>query len=376
MLRTETSALIALFAEQSTETALLLLDRNRRIIWSNRACDRLFGYRDGELPGKPMTVLFTPEDVAKGVPDYEFDVAARSEDMSNDRWMLRSDGSRFWATGNTTGVLDKDGSLIGYGKSLRDSTDVMEQLEAMRNRISALTEASRKKELFLAQLSHELRNPLGALVNAVSLLRLRGKLDPDVDSAVQIIGRQTDSLRGLVNDLLDVARISTGRVQLDLRPLDCRAPIARAIENVQPAMRERRQVFQQHVLDTSMQITGDPQRLEQVFVNLLVNASKYTPEGGRIELRASVNGSEVWVHVIDDGIGISSELLPRVFDLFTRSDDSNVTATEGLGIGLSLVKQFVELHGGTVQVRSDGRNQGSEFTVRLPVAGTQLAPRA
>jgi len=231
-----------------------------------------------------------------------------------------------------------------------------------------LSDVSGKKDQFLAQLSHELRNPLGALSNAVAAIQMRSDLDPVIEQTVQLIARQGEFLRGLANQLLELTRINSGKVQLELARVDLRVPIARAIESTQAAISERGQTLNQHILDVPMIVMADETRLEQVFVNLLTNASKYTPPGGQIELRASINASEVWVHVIDNGIGIAPELLPHVFELFTRGDDAAVHAADGLGIGLSLVKEFVQLHGGSIQVRSDGAGEGSEFTLRLPLA--------
>ena len=364
----DAATLLTLFAQQSSENALVLFDRESRIVWASPACFRLFGYSAEDLIGKPAPFLFTSDDVNIGVPGYEFGVAARSEDVNNDRWMQRADGTRFWATGNTTGILDSNGSVIGYGKVLRDSTDVKEQLESMANRIRNLSDMSGKKDQFLAQLSHELRNPLGALSNAVAAIQMRSDLDPVIEQTVQLIARQGEFLRGLANQLLELTRINSGKVQLELARVDLRVPIARAIESTQAAISERGQTLNQHILDVPMIVMADETRLEQVFVNLLTNASKYTPPGGQIELRASINASEVWVHVIDNGIGIAPELLPHVFELFTRGDDAAVHAADGLGIGLSLVKEFVQLHGGSIQVRSDGAGEGSEFTLRLPLA--------
>ena len=333
----------------------------------------MFGYPGSELRGQPLRRLFTPEDVDKRIPEFELHVAAHSEDMNNDRWMLRSDGSRFWATGNTVGLRDKEGKVIGFAKILRDSTDVREQLETLRNQLTTVAASDQHKTRFLATLSHEVRNPLSALANGLEVVKTQPASVPEI---VGMFDRQLKHLYRLADDLLDIARISTGKVKLDFQLVDVREPIANATESVRPLLDRRRHRFVQHVLDVPMLVRADRIRLEQVFSNLLTNAAKYTAEGGQIELRVSTGAGEVWVHIIDNGMGIPTDTLPHVFDLFTRGDAASSHAKDGLGIGLSLVKEFVELHGGSVQVRSDGPGNGSEFTVRLPLAGTENSTEA
>jgi two-component system CheB/CheR fusion protein len=359
--------LLGVFAEQTSENALLLIDLDRRIQWCNPRTERLFGYEAHELCGTSIFRLFIPEDRQKHVPEYEFDVASRSEDMNNDRWMQRADGSRFWATGNTVGLRDRTGKVTGFAKIMRDSTDLREQLETFRNQLKVVTESDQHKTLFLAKLSHELRNPLGAISNALELMRHpAGGTTPA--EATGIFERQLNQLYRLAEDLLDVTRISTGKVGVKPQLLDVREPVTAAVETVQPLFEKKRHRLIQHILPTPMRVSGDPMRLEQVFVNLLTNAARYTDESGEIEVRASSDENEVFVHVIDHGIGIAPDLLPHVFDLFTRGERAAAHAEDGLGIGLALVKELVDAHGGSVQVRSDGLGKGSEFTVRLPLA--------
>jgi signal transduction histidine kinase len=167
---------------------------------------------------------------------------------------------------------------------------------------------------------------------------------------------------------MDISRISAGKMQLDFEPIDLRDVIARAVETARPAIAQRRHELLLHVLDAPILVKADAGRLEQVFVNLLTNAAKYTPDGGRIEVRASMEQSEALVHVLDNGVGIPKDMHPHIFELFTQVTGGSSTSGGGLGIGLSLVKDLVELHGGSVQVRSEGAGTGSEFTVRLPLA--------
>jgi signal transduction histidine kinase len=221
--------------------------------------------------------------------------------------------------------------------------------------------------VFLSTLSHELRNPLAPLMNAVQLIRTIAPQNAALEYPIKLIERQVEFVRRLVDDLLDVTRINTGKIQLQLGTVDLRDVIAAAAETVRPLIVQRSQRFAQHLLETPIVVQADADRLQQVFVNLLTNAAKYTPEGGQVEVRASLDEIEALVHVSDNGIGIAKEMQPHIFELFTQVDARSARG-DGLGIGLSLVKNLVELHGGSVQVRSEGAGKGSEFTVRLPLA--------
>ena len=365
--------LLRIHAEQTSEQATLLFDRSGTVIWCNPTAARTFGYSPDELVGQSAHRLFTPEDVAEGVPDYELYVAAQSLDMNNDRWLLRANGSRFWAIGSTSALRDADGELIGFGKTLRNRTDLKEQLEALRTRAEALLAADEHKNNFLSTLSHELRNPLAPLVNALELIRVA----PDraaLDYPVKLMERQVAVIRRLVDDLLDVTRISTGKIQLESKPIDLREVLARAVETVRPVLAERRHDFEQYLLDAPIVVKGDAGRLEQVFVNLLMNAAKYTPKNGRVELRATMDEGEALVHVFDNGVGIPPAMHAQIFELFTQVPENAERAGGGLGIGLSLVKNLLDLHGGSVQVRSEGSDKGSEFVVHLPLAHARHTP--
>jgi PAS domain S-box-containing protein len=359
---------LRLSAEQTTDQACLMLDRDGTVRWGNPTATRILGYGAEELVGLALHRLFTPEDVQQGVPEYELHVASRSADVVNDRWLIRADGSRFWASGSTTALRNANGELIGFAKMLRNRTDLKEQLEMLRNRVDALMQADEHKNIFLSTLSHELRNPLAPLANALQLIRMTGMGDAALHYPFKLIERQVEFIRRLVDDLMDISRISAGKMQLDVEPIDLRDVIARAVETARPAITQRRHDLVLHVLKAPMLVKADAGRLEQVFVNLLTNAAKYTPDGGRIEVRASLGQTEALVHVLDNGVGIPKDMQPHIFELFTQVTGSSSTSGGGLGIGLSLVKNLVELHGGSVQVRSEGADTGSEFTVRLPLA--------
>ncbi len=244
------------------------------------------------------------------------------------------------------------------------------QLERLNER---LIEADRRKDEFLAMLGHELRNPLAPLRNAVHLLQQPGVDRPLLDRTGQIMGRQVQQLGRLVDDLLDLSRIARGKMQLRQERVDLGQIARRAADASRPLVESRRHELTVALPAAPVFLTADPTRLEQVLTNLLNNAARYTPEGGRVWLTATTEGREAVVRVRDTGIGIPPEMLSRIFGLFAQVERPQERAAGGLGIGLSLVKSLTEMHGGSVEAHSDGPGQGSEFVVRLPLP-TEKAP--
>jgi CheY-like chemotaxis protein len=234
-------------------------------------------------------------------------------------------------------------------------------------------EADRRKNEFLSMLAHELRNPLAPIRNAVQLLRMRGGQDPELNAVRDMIDRQVHQLIRLVDDLLDISRITRGKIRLQTEPLDVATVVARAVETSRPLIDARRHELTVTLPPEPLRVMADPVRLAQVVGNLLNNAAKYTEDGGKIWLTVVREADEVVVRVRDTGIGIPPDMLTAVFALFTQVENSLDRSQGGLGIGLTLVRRLVEMHGGRVQVFSAGANQGSEFTVRLPVLSEEHA---
>ncbi|HEX3553272.1 MAG TPA: sensor histidine kinase [Thermoanaerobaculia bacterium] len=239
----------------------------------------------------------------------------------------------------------------------------------LRARAEALAEADRRKNEFLAMLAHELRNPLGAIANASYLLEQLGPSPAPMAKSVAIIRRQIQHLVRLVDDLLDVSRITRGKVELRREPLDLREVVGQAVDTTRPLAEAKSQSLRLHLSPEPLPLLGDATRLEQVLSNLLRNAVKFTEPGGHIDLTAGRGATgEAVVRVRDDGIGMAADLLPRVFDLFAQGEQALDREGAGLGIGLTLVRSLVEMHGGRVAARSDGPGRGSELEVRLPLA--------
>ena len=249
----------------------------------------------------------------------------------------------------------------------REAADLIEH----RQREEALRAANRAKDEFLAMLGHELRNPLSPIVTALAILKLRG--NGQYRRTLEIVERQVQYLIRLVDDLLDVSRITRRMIQIKKLPVRVKDVVAQAAEMAMPLIEQRRQHFDVHFPPTDLRVVGDEGRLAQVVANLLTNAAKYTDPGGRITLEASRQGAEVVLSVEDNGLGIDPELLPHVFDLFTQERQSADRARGGLGIGLTIVRSLVELHGGNVRVESQGVGKGSVFTICLPVAAEPAA---
>ncbi len=277
----------------------------------------------------------------------------------------RPDGSRLTLVVNVVPLFDAQGKVNGTITCFYDITERSRLERETLEQAQALADLDRRKDEFLAMLSHELRNPLAAMSNAAHLLRLQPDKAPIQHQARAIIERQVGQLKNLVDDLLEVSRISTGRVQLRREPVAVSDIVERALETAQPLVEHRGHELTVSLPPQPIWLQADAARLEQVVVNLLTNAAKYTDEGGRIWLTVEDEGETAVLRVRDTGIGIAPELLPRIFDLFTQAERSLDRSQGGLGIGLCLVQRLVDLHGGSVEV-SSVLGQGSEFVVRLP----------
>jgi PAS domain S-box-containing protein len=361
--------LLRRLADATKEHVLILFDPDGHILWWNSAAEDVFGASSESVAGRHLSFLFTEEDKARQLPELELETARSSGAAENDRWLRRPNGSVFWASGATTCLRDESGTILGFGKILRNRTDLKEQLDTLRNTAQELREHEARQKASLSILSHELRNPLTPLSNASNLLRVLPDDSKDRASCLDMIDRQVAMLSRLVDDLMDVARIGAGKVEVELRPTVLQTVLGQAIDAVTPRLEQHRHQLEVLVPPTPIPVVADDQRLVQVFTNLIGNAIKYTQDGGRIWVKATTEGSEAVARVQDDGIGIPPEMLPRIFELFTQVDVSRTRSEGGIGIGLALVKNLVGLHGGSIQVRSDGLGKGSEFAVRLPLAG-------
>jgi PAS domain S-box-containing protein len=278
----------------------------------------------------------------------------------------RADGSIVWVRAAGRFFYDGSGRAIRFVGVFADVTDTHTAMEALR-------EADRRKDEFLATLAHELRNPLAPIRNALGVLKLKGPATPEVNWARDVIDRQMQQMTRLIDDLLDTSRIGTGKIELQRHRIELAEVIHGAVEASRPLIAQHGHELCVELPRESVYLHGDLVRLSQVFCNLLNNAARYTPQGGRIEVTGTLKASAVLVSVRDNGIGMPRDMLPKVFEMFTQLDRSLERSRGGLGIGLTLVKQLVELHGGRVEAHSAGPGHGSEFVVRLPVVADAVA---
>ena len=348
--------------------AIFTLDPEGRVTSWNVEAERILGYNEAGALGQSFAVIFTPEDVAQGLPDLELRMALAQGRAEDERWHVCKSGERFWALGIVTPTYDAHGKHTGFSKILRDMTDRKRAQDTLQQQAEALREADRRKDEFLAMLAHELRNPLTPIRNALHIVQMRGQERRQaVRQAWAMIERQVETLVRLVDDLLDVSRISRGKINLKKEPVDVATLVARAVEGSRPLIEARRHDLEVTLPDEPMWVEADPTRMAQVLWNLLNNAAKYTPEGGRIWLTAAKEGGEAIIRVRDTGMGIPPEMLPKMFDLFTQAERTLDRAEGGLGIGLTLVRRLTEMHNGVVEAFSAGPGEGSEFVVRLPL---------
>ena len=330
-----------------------------RIVSWNPAAARLFGYSQSEAVGNPMTLIIPTERQEEGRQMLTRVFAGeRIERVETTR--VARDGRRVEVSLTISPVRDRAGRLIGMSQIVRD-------IDERKRNERAAREADRRKDEFLATLSHELRNPLAPISSATRTLLQLEPADSAARTACAVIDRQLQQLTRLVDDLLDIGRIAAGSVELIKERFDLRELLNTAQASLLPAFANAGQSFRLHLPEDPLWVEADRTRLLQVFTNLLTNANKYTPDGGVVEVDSGRRGEWIVVSVRDSGIGISAEMLERVFDLFAQVDRSARRTRGGLGIGLALAKRLLEVHGGRIEARSDGPGKGTEFVLQLPV---------
>ena len=373
-----------LLVDAVEDYAIFMLDPRGNVASWNRGAERIKGYRAPEILGRHFSTFYRPEDVQSGHPQHELAIARSEGRYHEESWRVRKDGSLFWADVTITAVRDDTGTLRGFAKVTRDLTQRREaeqrQLQLFREQAARVEaeKANQIKDEFLAVLSHELRTPLNAIVGWAHLLRSPGSLPPEqATRGLEAIERNATIQTQIVSDVLDISRITSGKIRLSPRRVDVREVVTAAVDTTRLAAEAKRIDLRSTLPPDPQFVWADADRLQQVVWNLLANAVKFTPQGGHIEAMLTARDSRVELTVRDNGVGIGPEFLPHIFETFRQADSSSSRTHGGLGLGLAIVKRIVELHGGQVRAQSEGEGRGTAVTVTLPVLSvTGLAAAA
>jgi PAS domain S-box-containing protein len=373
--------------------AIFLLDPEGHVLTWNAGAERIKGYKPEDIIGKHFSTFY-PEEEKERKPPLELELAIRDGSVEDEGWRVRKDGTQFWANVVITAVRDERGELRGFAKVTRDMSDrkqaeemrqaLFEQREARfhaeeeRRRAEAsyrvAQEANRAKDEFLMTLSHELRTPLTAILGWARLLTGMPPDDEVFREAIAAIGRSAQLQARLIDDVLDVSRIVSGKLRLSVENIDLLRLLTMAVDGVRPSADAKFITLSTSFAPQLDSIIADPTRLQQIVWNLLTNAVKFTPRNGTVTVSARRTSSHVQIAVSDTGEGIEPSFLPHVFEPFRQAEVPATRVHGGLGLGLSIVRYLVEAHGGTVAAESAGRGLGATFTVTLPIAAASSAP--
>lgn len=315
----------------------------------NRAAQVVTGFTEEDILGKSGAVLFTPEDRAAGVPEQELRQARESGSAPDERWHVRKDGTRFWVSGVMSAVRDRFGTLQGYVKIMRDQTEkratgmrLEEALQAARQLQAKAEGANRAKDDFISTVSHELRTPLNT-IRLWSRMFASGKVQgTDVVEGGKMVDRAALAQQQLIDDLLDVSRMASGQLRLNPRDTSLVQVVQTAIDTMRPLAEDRRITLNAELSPEAGRVRADPDRLQQVVWNLLNNSVKFTPPGGRIDVRMQRRTETVQIEVSDNGKGIRADFLPHVFERFRQAQMGTTRSYAGLGLGLAIAKQIIE----------------------------------
>jgi PAS domain S-box-containing protein len=347
------------------EYAIFMLDPDGIVASWNAGAERIKGYRRDEILGRHFSRFYPEEDIQAGKPWEELANARRTGRSEAEGWRVRKDGSRFWARAVLSAVHDSEGRLRGFAKVTQDLSE--------RRQLHELELAAKNVSEFIAMLAHELRNPLAPIRNAIAVMAADTTASPTQVALRETLERQSGQLARIVDDMLDISRISRGTLSLEMLPLDLADVVDQAVETSRPAIEEARHILEVDLPAEPVRVLGDRHRLTQLLSNVLNNAARYTPAGGRISIRARSESANAMVTVSDNGRGINPLLIERIFDMFVQGRSPMERVGSGLGIGLALSRRIAEMHGGTITAASEGEGKGSEFTLRLPLLATHPA---
>jgi PAS domain S-box-containing protein len=368
-----------LLVENIKDYAIFMIDTEGRVASWNSGAEHTLGYSSDEILGRSARCFFVPDRPDDDLLEREMKEAQATGRATSTGWRARKSGEHLYVEGVLSAVRDDEGRLLGYAKLMKDVTD-KRRIEAEREQLlhserAARGEAertSRMKDEFLATLGHELRTPLNAILGWSQVLRRVGGGNAELGEGLKVIERNARAQAQIIEDLLDMSSIVSGKVRLEMRKVDLASVLEASVNAVRPAA-EAKGIELEVALDASTSaVRADPNRLQQVFWNLLTNAVKFTPTAGRVSVTLERGSSHLKASVADTGEGIDPAFLPYVFERFRQADASTARRHGGLGLGLSIVKQLVELHGGRIDAASNGHGTGSAFTVELPALALDL----
>jgi PAS domain S-box-containing protein len=359
---------LRLVVDAIEDYAIYTLDPDGRVTSWNCGAEKISGYGEDEALGEHYGMLFVPEDRRAGLPDHELDVARQKRRFAGEGWRRRKDGSRFWASVVLTAIRDENGHVSSFIQITRDITERMEREREIAAAREAAEAASRAKDQFLAVVSHELRTPLTPVLASAMAMQDDPGLPESLRPTMQMISRNVELEARLIDDLLDLARLRGGRLQLRRFPVDAHKVLRDALTMCDSDVMAKRLDVELNLAAASHCIAADAPRLQQIFWNLLRNAIKFTPHNGRLSLHTANRDGRLQVELRDTGIGIDPQTIDRLFEAFEQGEAEDGIARRygGLGLGLAIARALVEAHGGRLTAESDGKDLGTRFTVTLP----------
>ncbi len=354
--------------QQANGHGVVFLDREGFITGWSQGAVHVTGFHAQDVIGRPFSSLFTVEDRERGMDQQEMNAARAMGCSQDERWHLRKNGSRFWSSGLTYSRHDGEGGLTGYIKIFRDATHLRTRMKYLENVLEERNAEHAERDTFIGTIAHELRNPLAPIKTVLGILQS----SPDValrhETSLKMLDRQVGFLQRMVEDLVDLTRARVGKLRVEYQRVAIQALIHEAVGDAEARAAATGIRLAAVLPETPLEAEVDAGRLQQVVGNLLNNALKFTPVGGQVWVTASADQTHFLITVKDTGRGIPKALLPVIFEAFTQTKDASSARGSGLGLGLSVVKEIVNLHRGTVEVRSEGEGKGAEFSVRLPLA--------
>ncbi|MFC5461489.1 PAS domain-containing sensor histidine kinase [Massilia niabensis] len=363
----QAAAFTELMLRDTRQYGILFYEHDYRISgWNEGACF-LTGWTADEVLGLPISMLFVPEDRARKLDEHEANTARIVGVAEDERWHMRKDGSRLWSSGISIRLASSDGDQPRFVKIFRDATHLRTRMKYLENVLQDCSVKENEKNVFIGTIAHEMRNPLAPLKTGLELMKRLPGGDPRQAQPIRIMDRQIGFLERLVEDLVDLTRVQTGKMSIAYERVRLQDCLFEAIDSCRSAAQAKNLALVPVLPPLPIEIEVDSRRLLQVFLNLLNNAIKYTPEGGTVWVTATADQTHFVCNFKDNGQGISPDLLPRIFEVFTQADGKAASRGAGLGIGLAVVREIVSLHQGTVEVRSEGPGRGSEFMVRIPL---------